>query len=650
MAEQTIPLAGADFSTNIQNARWDPNPKVAIIAGLSRAGTAPELFGVTIFSADRLGLDFGAGDIDLTDLFELSGSVILTVGGVSHTIEMNGQDTSDPYNLLPPTSGLFSDLYQTLVGQTDISGSIILRDFVGAVPSFADTGDDADWTRNTAIAAITIPRATGGPAPTYASVGDEPDGIDIVLPTETADGSITGTPTALGAGSIIIRAANSEGTADWTQNYAVPGDGIIIIRATNSEGSDVWTLAYTLRTEMDGTFSGELDGELSPDVTLGAFPLLLSDSDDTGLDVETKALMVASAAGTAGSNFFYRDADRGGTDTPLDGDLVFGPDGTVISAFRHRTEPWLQLNDSNNPAATDIGDYYDAGGAGSDLIIYLQTAADGEVSFPAAGNVPYNRGDQVRFTLPVAAQTLLNNIALGDRWIFKTARLIAAEVDATFDGELDGELSPDVALGDEPFLEADAAFDGEIDGELSPGVGLGHIPLAPDATFDGELDGTLAPSVALGAVPPPHQVFDLGANPFDVGADWLGALLIDPVFVVGGGTAYLRRFGISGNSTRLDVSVSDTGSFVGAGPELVPEWEDWEGAIVFDADGGGITLKGPNHPDNSFSDPSEPYFWTPDNGSAFRDWYLTEPQNVTVLQSRATTRSGRGRCELSTAR
>ena len=42
---------------------------------------------------------------------------------------------------------------------------------------------------------------------------------------------------------------------------------------------------------------------------------------------------------------------------------------------------------------------------------------------------------------------------------------------------------------------------------------------------------------------------------------------------------------------------------------------------MFDVAGGqGITLKGPAHPDNTFPDPAEPYFWTPDNGPAWNDW------------------------------
>ena len=158
----------------------------------------------------------------------------------------------------------------------------------------------------------------------------------------------------------------------------------------------------------------------------------LADSDDTGLDVDAKALLVASDSGTAG-NFFYEDADRGGTDTPLDGEVGLGADETVVSGFRRRTATILQLNDDNSPTALDIGAYFSTGGAGNDLTLYLQTLNDGEVSFTVASAVSFSRVDQVRFTLPADGQTLLDNLADGDRWIFKLARTTPVNQDHTVD-------------------------------------------------------------------------------------------------------------------------------------------------------------------------------------------------------------------------
>ena len=149
--------------------------------------------------------------------------------------------------------------------------------------------------------------------------------------------------------------------------------------------------------------------------------LVLSDSDDTGLQVDCKALLVASDDATAG-NFFYSDADRGGTDEPLDGELGLGADESLISGIRRRTATILQLNDNDSPVTFDISDYFDTGGDGNDLTIYLQTTTGGEVSFPVAGNVDTRNAGQVRFNLPADGQTLLDNLADGERWIFKLAR------------------------------------------------------------------------------------------------------------------------------------------------------------------------------------------------------------------------------------
>ena len=133
------------------------------------------------------------------------------------------------------------------------AGQVTVRDvfveYSRAAPAFADTtGDDADWTRNNAIAAITIPRATGAPAPTYASVGDEPAGIQITLPTETADGSITGTPTAVSSGDIVIRATNSEGSDDWTQPFDTVADTEAPAFADNTGDAVDWFVGIEIPT------------------------------------------------------------------------------------------------------------------------------------------------------------------------------------------------------------------------------------------------------------------------------------------------------------------------------------------------------------------------------------------------------------------
>ena len=576
-----------------------------------------------------------------------------------------------------------------------------------SIPSFSDdTGDDQDWTQNTAIVEIPIPRSSGVPAPTYASVGDEPAGIDIVLPTESADGSITGTPTAAGSGTITITATNSEGSDDWTVDFttaadveapaftdstgdaitgtvgtaitaitvpeadgnpdptyavvgALPsglafdtgtrvlsgtptaaGSGTITIRATNSEGTADWTVAYTFDPDVEapafadntgdavewftgieiatfvvpaasgtpaptyavvGTLPGGIGFDLatrqisgtptaartgtiriratnsegSDDWTVAyttVNPLVLADSDDEGLEVDAKALLVASDAGTAG-NFIYEDADRGGTDTPLDGELGLGDDETLISGIRRRTTTLLQLNDNNNPAALDIGAYFSAGGAGEDLTIYLQTMADGEVSFPAS-DVNFSRVDQVRFTIAADAQTLLDNLVSGDRLIFKTARpaaIIPLDAAGTLTGDLAGSIEGAASLGTAPAVDATGALTGDLAGSIAGEASLGSPP-ALDAAI-GDLTGGLTGSIQGEASFPPLSVVDAageltgGLVGSIVGEGSLGALpALDATgALIGGLVGSIEGEGSLGAALPLDAAIGTlTGGLVGS--------------------------------------------------------------------------------------
>ena len=86
-----------------------------------------------------------------------------------------------------------------------------------AAPVFADdTGDAQTWIENDAITPLTVPAASGNPTPTYAAVGTLPAGITFNTTTRV----LSGTPTAIGSGTITIRATNSQGDADWTVDYS----------------------------------------------------------------------------------------------------------------------------------------------------------------------------------------------------------------------------------------------------------------------------------------------------------------------------------------------------------------------------------------------------------------------------------------------
>ena len=156
--------------------------------------------------------------------------------------------------------------------------------------------------------------------------------------------------------------------------------------------------------------------------------MALSDFDDTGLDVETAALLEASGPGTAGNNF-YADSSRNGTDSPIEGELGVGAGETLISRMRRASTENLTLNDNNLPTALNFGVFFGTGGTGRDLTLYLQTTSDGLVSFTVAGAFLSAGGNWLNVVLPAAGRTLLNNLATGDRFIFALARAATTGVD-----------------------------------------------------------------------------------------------------------------------------------------------------------------------------------------------------------------------------
>ena len=74
--------------------------------------------------------------------------------------------------------------------------------------------------------------------------------------------------------------------------------------------------------------------------------------------------------------------------------------------------------------------------------------ADGEVSFAVASQYLLGGGNFARFTLPADAQALLDNINIGDRFIFKAARPAAVTTVRTGSGtSIEGEGSLGEATG-----------------------------------------------------------------------------------------------------------------------------------------------------------------------------------------------------------
>ena len=119
---------------------------------------------------------------------------------------------------------------------------------------------------------------------------------------------------------------------------------------------------------------------------------------------------------------------------------------------------------------------------------------------------------------------------------------------------------------------------------------------------------------------------------WDDGSEWRGAVLLDSALIAGGGVAYFRYFRQLIGNPKIRLASTADSSPTASGPEFTREFETADNALMFVSGESSIVLKGPGHPDNEYVDDSEPYYWTPDNTEAFRDWFEANHENAITLR------------------
>ena len=302
-----------------------------------------------------------------------------------------------------------------------------------------DTGVAQAWTQNVAIPTLTVPAASGNPTPSYAVVGGLPTGISF----NTGNRRINGTPTAIGSGTIRIRATNSQGSDDWTVTYATAGptittdtDAVYMLAATTpttptggttslnhtpagwqrtAPSATTTQAVYRIqrtRTYTDGAFTSATTWG-TPSIFANRL-LTLAEYDTTGLEVDAAALFVAAAP-----TDIYADANRGGTQTPEDGELGIGAGQTLITRIRVRDNgDRIGLNDNDVPTALDMSTHFGAGGTTSAWTLTIQTAAWAVSS----NQVGTSAGNFINWTFGADDAALLDGIGAGERVIIAIAR------------------------------------------------------------------------------------------------------------------------------------------------------------------------------------------------------------------------------------
>ena len=231
-----------------------------------------ELNQLAMYDNGRVQLALVAANHRFTTAFEATGRFIVTASD-GETVEflLANADLTETYDWTPTNAAEVGAFVAHVRNLTDFDATLTLTDeAVSAVaPAFADdTGDAQAWTENTAITPITVPEATGAPAPTYAAV-DLPAGV-VFDPTTRV---ISGTPTTAGSGTATVTATNSAGSADWTVAYTIAAAIMPLFFAT---------IAVTTRAQSGGvsfyTVAGR--GDSTGAVTAGSLDYA------TGMDVD----------------------------------------------------------------------------------------------------------------------------------------------------------------------------------------------------------------------------------------------------------------------------------------------------------------------------------------------------------------------------
>ena len=322
------------------------------------------------------------------------------------------------------------------------------------------------------------------------------------------------------------------------------------------------------------------------------------------------------------------------------GSIIAGDLNLSINSRINRFRVWsspdrIQLNETGSDRMDTL---LEAGGDLNDATLHIQDA-DGVVSQVIADIDPSRIGGSgfnVDATLNAAMVSKSSDLSSGDRVIIAFTRpstSIPFDSDAeivswlfNIPGAIGQTLSPpedsnaEVVswLFDVPGARGQAVSPPESGEGIAEVVSwLFNVPGARGQPFE--------PSTAM------YDEYNLG-DKLTSGYDFSVSILLDPRLIEGGATAYLRFFDNSGSSARLRLSSGPTSNPNDLGPSFADYLIVADEAIILYSDvlDDEFILKGPNHPANGFSDPTEPYFWTPDNGVEFAAWWTSFTGDVSI--------------------
>ena len=214
--------------------------------------------------------------------------------------------------------------------------------------------------------------------------------------------------------------------------FFIPGPNYSGNMAQDTSEPYEWNIGASEHAALEAWFNGIGTGEVI--ITLDTGEIALSDFLSDGLVLEVGARLVASGS-SSGNDALYRDADRGGTDAPTEGELGLGPNESIISMIEKTFgNTAIRLRDNDNPVFFGFNIYFSAtGGAGRDLTIYIQTSS-GVTSISVEDNVTSFGGGWFNANVPANQRRAFSQIVAGRPFLFILARpdLGVQNADATF--------------------------------------------------------------------------------------------------------------------------------------------------------------------------------------------------------------------------
>ena len=141
MAQQTIDLPANRYRVEALRYLWEFRAnRTEIDSALATEGTR-YFYSLSIFNSGQITLSFvdnntstsDEGGQDLSDRFELHGSIVVTAAGMELTAFLDGSDTEDAYAWTPGNSAEVIAFANHLGTQTgNVAGTLLIRDTVFA--------------------------------------------------------------------------------------------------------------------------------------------------------------------------------------------------------------------------------------------------------------------------------------------------------------------------------------------------------------------------------------------------------------------------------------------------------------------------------------------------------------------------------------